>query len=95
MNRRDERLEVAEKLREFKRECNLDPFGPEFVEAIHQAANLLSHIEAEAGILHPVDQAFYDLAIKERDYERVKCDRLERERDEAQAALNKDAGSNE
>jgi hypothetical protein len=28
---------------------------------------------------HPIDKAFYDLAIKERDYERVKVDRLERQ----------------
>jgi hypothetical protein len=28
---------------------------------------------------HPVDDAFYKLAIKERDYERVKVDRLERQ----------------
>ena len=28
---------------------------------------------------HPVDKAFYDLTVKERDYERVKVDRLERQ----------------
>lgn len=32
--------------------------------------------EPRPGEMHPVDQAFYDLAIKERNYERVKCDRL-------------------
>lgn len=31
------------------------------------------------GEMHEVDQAFYDLAIKERNYERVKVDRLEAE----------------
>lgn len=31
--------------------------------------------------LREIDRAFYDLVVKERDYERVKCDRMERERD--------------
>jgi hypothetical protein len=35
----------------------------------------------EPGVLHPVDQAFYDLTVKERDYERIRSDRLEAERD--------------
>lgn len=30
----------------------------------------------EPGVMHPIDQSFYDLAIKERDYERRKVDRL-------------------
>lgn len=33
--------------------------------------------EPRPGEMHPIDQAFYDLAIKERDYERIKVDRLE------------------
>jgi hypothetical protein len=38
--------------------------------------------EPHPGEMHPVDQAFYDLAIKERDFERNRYDRLEREKDE-------------
>jgi hypothetical protein len=33
--------------------------------------------------VNEIDRAFYDLVIKERDYERVRSDRLTRERDEA------------
>jgi hypothetical protein len=32
--------------------------------------------EPEPGAMHPVDEAFYRLAIKERDYERLRVDRL-------------------
>jgi hypothetical protein len=32
--------------------------------------------QPRAGHMHPVDEAFYRLAIKERDFERVRCDRL-------------------
>lgn len=31
------------------------------------------------GVMHEVDRAFYDLVIKERDYERHRVERLERE----------------
>lgn len=48
--------------------------------------------EQHPGVMHPVDEAFYRLAVKERDYERVKVDRLEvqlagavEERDELRA----------
>jgi hypothetical protein len=43
---------------------------------------------AEAGNPHPVDAAFHKLTVKERDYERVRADRFERERDEAKALLS-------
>lgn len=33
--------------------------------------------EPQAGEMHEVDRAFYKLTVKERDYERVKVDRLE------------------
>lgn len=33
--------------------------------------------EPRPGEMHPVDQAFYDLTVKERDFERRKVDRLE------------------
>jgi hypothetical protein len=36
---------------------------------------------------HPVDKAFYELAIKERDYERARVDRLERQLAGAVSAL--------
>lgn len=39
------------------------------------------------GEMHPVDKAFYDLAIKERDYERVKSARLEAQLNDALEAL--------
>lgn len=32
--------------------------------------------EPRAGEMHPVDQAFYNLTVKERDFERVKNDRM-------------------
>jgi hypothetical protein len=35
--------------------------------------------QPRVGEMHPVDQAFYDLTVMERNYERVKCDRLEAE----------------
>jgi hypothetical protein len=38
-------------------------------------------MSAKAGEMHPVDKAFYDLTVKERNYERVRADRFERERD--------------
>jgi hypothetical protein len=44
------------------------------------------------GVMHEVDRAFYELAIKERDYERVRADRLQRERDAARAATNQQEG---
>ncbi|HWT25462.1 MAG TPA: hypothetical protein VN213_18300 [Solirubrobacteraceae bacterium] len=31
------------------------------------------------GVMHPVDKAFYELEVKERNYERVRVDRLQRE----------------
>ena len=31
----------------------------------------------QPGVMHPVDEAFYKLAIKERDYERRRVERLE------------------
>jgi arginyl-tRNA synthetase len=34
---------------------------------------------ASPGVMHEIDQAFYDLAIKERDYERRRVARLEKE----------------
>lgn len=37
---------------------------------------VLPEWQPRAGEMHPVDQAFYDLAIKERDYERVRYDRV-------------------
>lgn len=37
---------------------------------------------AGPGEPHPIDRAFYELAVKERDYERMRADRLEAERDE-------------
>jgi hypothetical protein len=43
--------------------------------------------EPEPGVMHPVDEAFYKLAIKERDYERAKVDRLEAELFEARRML--------
>ena len=43
--------------------------------------------EPQPGVMHPVDQAFYDLAIKERDYERRRFDRVEAERDALRAAI--------
>lgn len=33
--------------------------------------------EPQPGVMHPVDKAFYDLVVKERDYERVVVNRLE------------------
>lgn len=33
----------------------------------------------QPGVMHSVDQAFYDLALKERDFERARVDRLMRE----------------
>lgn len=42
--------------------------------------------EPQAGVMHPIDEAFYDLAIKERNYYRQRADRLQRERDAALAA---------
>lgn len=41
------------------------------------------------GVLHPLDQAPYDLVVKERDYERVRCDRLTAERDAALAEVER------
>lgn len=41
----------------------------------------------EPGVMHPVDQAFYDLTVKERDHERVKVDRLEKELREAHETI--------
>jgi hypothetical protein len=37
--------------------------------------------------MHPVDKAFYDLTVKERDRERIRADRFESERDVARQAL--------
>lgn len=37
--------------------------------------------KTEPGVMHPIDEAFYKLAIKERDYERRKADRLQQEVD--------------
>jgi hypothetical protein len=39
--------------------------------------------EPQAGVMHPVDQAFYDLVVKERDAERQRVDRLEAQRNQA------------
>jgi hypothetical protein len=39
--------------------------------------------EPQAGVMHPIDQSFYDLAVKERDAERRRVDRLEAQRDQA------------
>jgi hypothetical protein len=44
----------------------------------------------EPGVMHPVDQAFYDLVVKERDYERIRVDRLEKELREAREANAKE-----
>lgn len=41
-----------------------------------------------AGQMHEVDKAFYDLTVKERDYERRRCDRLSEELDGIKAAFN-------
>lgn len=35
-------------------------------------------LDPRPGEMHDIDQAFYSLTIKERDYERMKVDRLER-----------------
>lgn len=43
--------------------------------------------EPQPGVMHPVDEAFYSLVVKERDYERVRSDRIERERDAARAEV--------
>jgi hypothetical protein len=44
--------------------------------------------EPEPGVMHPIDQAFYDLAIKERDYERRRVDRLQAQADDAYRSLH-------
>jgi hypothetical protein len=41
--------------------------------------------EGSPGVMHEVDRAFYELTVKERDYERHKAFRLEQERDAAEA----------
>lgn len=41
------------------------------------------------GERHPIDQAFYELVVKERDYERVRVDRLERELAEARETIKR------
>lgn len=38
--------------------------------------------QPQPGKMHEIDRAFYDLAIKERDYERQRADRLAAERDD-------------
>jgi hypothetical protein len=45
--------------------------------------------EPTPGVMHPIDRAFHALTVKERDYERVRSDRLERERDEARAEVER------
>jgi hypothetical protein len=37
------------------------------------------HEAPRPGEMHPIDKSFYELAVKERNYERVKVDRLETE----------------
>lgn len=44
----------------------------------------------EPGVMHPTDKAFYDLTVKERDYERMKVDRLEKELRKAHETINKE-----
>jgi hypothetical protein len=43
--------------------------------------------EPEAGVMHPVDKAFYDLTVKELHYERVVADRLRNELGELRAVM--------
>jgi hypothetical protein len=38
-----------------------------------------SDVQPKPGEMHPVDKGFYELAVKERDYERRRVDRLESE----------------
>lgn len=38
----------------------------------------MSAHEPQPGEMHEIDQAFYDLTVKERDYERTRYDNLER-----------------
>jgi hypothetical protein len=45
--------------------------------------------KSRPGEMHPVDEAFYRLAIKERDFERVKVDRLESENAQLRADLDR------
>jgi hypothetical protein len=42
-----------------------------------------------AGRMHPVDKAFYDLTVRERDFERVRGNRLTVERDQARAEVQR------
>jgi hypothetical protein len=53
-------------------------------DALHAAADEIESLERQMA----VDRAFYELTVKERDYERVKCDRLEKWKAEAIEVLN-------
>lgn len=44
-------------------------------------------IGPQPGVMHPVDRAFYDLTVKERDLARLRADRLAVENDALLAAL--------
>jgi len=57
------------------------PKGSAWDMAEQQVAKLEAEIkrlkaEGQPGVMHPVDQAFYRLAVKERDHERQRVDRL-------------------
>jgi hypothetical protein len=56
--------------------------------AIEAAALPASSPTPEAGVMHEIDRAFYDLTVRERDYERRKCDRLAAEVERLRAAAS-------
>lgn len=76
--------EIAERLKSIAMNVMELGDGPDR-DAVRLAAERLENPEPQAGVMHPVDKAFSDLAVKERDHERVRSDRLERERDAARA----------
>jgi hypothetical protein len=51
----------------------------EVIDSRDAEIHRLRNWEPRAGEMHPVDKAFYDLTVKERNYERVKVERLEAE----------------
>jgi hypothetical protein len=63
-------------------ECN----GTDDDEGVCEAYAKLAALKTRIAELE-LTEKFYKLAIKERDYERVRVDRVEKERDEAIAAL--------
>ncbi len=56
---------------------------------IYQAFSEMAKALREAWEMEAVAKAFHDVAVKERDYERVRGNRIEKERDEARAEVER------